>query len=100
AARQLAGNWIREADFLTTDLPHDFDYVVGNPPYVRQELIPEAKLADYRSRFKTFYDRADLYIPFFERSLDALAPGGRLGFICTDRWTKNKYGGPLRAMVA
>ena len=46
------------------------------------------------------YDRADIYIPFIERSLSALSVGGSLGFICTDRWMKNRYGGPLRSLVA
>ncbi|WP_115048208.1 Eco57I restriction-modification methylase domain-containing protein [Xanthomonas arboricola] len=100
AADALGRKWLVRADFLMAPLPHTFDFVVGNPPYVRQELIPSALLALYRTRFKTLYDRADLYIPFFECCLDVLAPGGRLGFICTDRWTKNKYGGPLRAMVS
>src|SRR5690606_14487125 len=40
------------------------------------------------------------YIPFIERSLTALKPGGQLGFICADRWMKNRYGGPLRKLVA
>lgn len=100
AAQTLGQDWLVRADFLMAPLPHSFDFVVGNPPYVRQELIPSALLAKYRKRFKTLYDRADLYIPFYERCLDVLVPGGRLGFICTDRWTKNKYGGPLRAMVS
>jgi len=26
--------------------------------------------------------------------------GGELGFICADRWMKNRYGGPLRELVA
>lgn len=99
-AKSLAKRWLVIADFLLTDVPGVFDYIVGNPPYVRQELIPETLLAAYRARFRTLYDRADLYIPFFEHCLEALAPGGQLGFICTDRWTKNKYGGPLRAMIA
>jgi hypothetical protein len=46
------------------------------------------------------YDRADLYIPFIERSLSMLAQGGSLGFICADRWMKNRYGGPLRSLIA
>ncbi|MCE4513701.1 MULTISPECIES: Eco57I restriction-modification methylase domain-containing protein [Xanthomonas] len=100
AADALGRGWLVRADFLMAPLPHRFDFVVGNPPYVRQELIPARLLANYRARFKTLYDRADLYIPFYERCLGVLAPGGRLGFICTDRWTKNKYGGPLRAMVS
>jgi hypothetical protein len=67
---------------------------------VRQELIPPVLLAEYRRRYSTVYDRANLYIPFIERSLRALNTGGVLGFICADRWMKNRYGGPLRAMVA
>jgi hypothetical protein len=57
-------------------------------------------LAAYRERYQTLYDRADLYIPFIERSLGLLAPSGCLGFICADRWMKNRYGGPLRQLVA
>jgi hypothetical protein len=100
AATQLAETWLRTDDFLFAPLDGAFDFVVGNPPYVRQELIPEALLARYRARFATLYDRADLYVLFYERGLDLLAPGGKLGFICTDRWTKNKYGGPLRQKIA
>ena len=81
-------------------MPGQFDFVVGNPPYVRQELIPAPLLAEYRCRYQTIYDRADLYVPFIERSLDLLAKGGSLGFICADRWMKNRYGGPLRRLVA
>ncbi len=96
----LAGYWMKQGDFLLAPLEGQFDFVVGNPPYVRQELIPALKLAEYRSRYQTMYDRADLYIPFIERSLTALAKGGSLGFICADRWMKNRYGGPLRNLVA
>jgi hypothetical protein len=39
-------------------------------------------------------------VPFIERSLRLLRPGGRLGFICADRWMKNRYGGPLREFVS
>jgi hypothetical protein len=87
-------------DFLLAPLDGQFDFAVGNPPYVRQELIPASLLAEYRRRYPTMYDRADLYIPFIERSLSALSKGGSLGFICADRWMKNRYGGPLRRLVA
>ena len=99
-ARRLADAWLLHGDFLLCDLPGPFDVVVGNPPYVRQELIPAALLAEYRRRYASLYDRADLYVPFIERSLGLLAQGGQFSFICADRWTKNRYGGPLRAMVA
>lgn len=96
----LADCWLIQGDFLLADILGQFDFVVGNPPYVRQELIPDVLMTEYRSRYKTIYDRADLYIPFIERSLNHLTKGGNLGFICADRWMKNRYGGPLRHMVA
>lgn len=99
-ATTLAGRWLSQDDFLLAPLDGQFDFVVGNPPYVRQELIPAPLLAEYRTRYPTMYDRADIYIPFIERSLSVLAQGGTLGFICADRWMKNRYGGPLRSLVA
>jgi hypothetical protein len=81
-------------------MAEDFSHIVGNPPYIRLELIPPALMAEYRSRFQTIYDRADIYVPFIEKSLSLLDRGGMLGFICSDRWMKNRYGGPLRRLVA
>lgn len=99
-ARALAAEWLICDDFLLCALPGGFDVVIGNPPYVRQERIPTPLLSEYRRRYRTLYDRADLYVPFYERALELLAPGGVLGFVCSNRWVKNKYGGPLRAMIA
>ena len=99
-AAALCDAWLIEGDFLTRALDGRFDVVVGNPPYVRQERIPGPLLAEYRRRYATIYDRADLYVPFFERGLQLLAADGRLAFICANRWLKNKYGGPLRGLIA
>ncbi|GAB1385063.1 Eco57I restriction-modification methylase domain-containing protein [Melaminivora sp.] len=99
-SRRVVDAWLLHGDFLLSALPGKFDFVVGNPPYVRQERIPTPLLTEYRRRYESLYDRADLYVPFIERSLDLLADGGQFVFICANRWTKNKYGGPLRAMVA
>ena len=99
-AAALTDSWLINADYLLEPLTGDFDFVVGNPPYVRQELIPAEMLAEYRLRYATLYDRADLYVPFMERSLQLLKKGGQMSFICSDRWMKNRYGGPLRQMIA
>ena len=99
-AEAWADAWLIQGDFLLIDLPVRFHFVIGNPPYVRQELIPDALMGPYRARYATIYDRADLYIPFIERSLTQLDEGGQLAFICADRWMKNRYGGPLRQLVA
>jgi hypothetical protein len=97
---RLVDAWLVHDDFLLTNLPSPFDVVVGNPPYIRQELIAESLLSEYRRRFQTLFDRADIYIPFIERSLTCLAHRGVLGVICADRWMKNQYGGPLRRFVS
>ena len=97
---KLLDTWLIQGDFLLTSFGHTFTHVVGNPPYIRQEMIPAVLMAEYRRRHKTIYDRADIYVPFIERSLSLLDDDGVLGFICADRWMKNRYGGPLREFVA
>lgn len=100
-ALALADAWLAQGDFLLADMDKAaFDYVIGNPPYIRQEMIPQVLIDEYRRRYPTIYDRADIYVPFIERGLRFLKEGGALCFICADRWMKNRYGGPLRALVA
>ena len=99
SAEALLNSWLIQGDFLLEHFSFPFTHVIGNPPYVRQELIPDELLAEYRNRFQTIFDRADLYIPFIEKALLALYPKGTLGIICSDRWMKNRYGGPLRKLI-
>ena len=96
----LLDKWLIQGDFLMESISTRFDYVVGNPPYVRHEMVPDVLMKEYRRRFSTIFDRADIYIPFIEKSLSLLSGNGKLGFICADRWMKNRYGGPLRKLVA
>lgn len=86
-------------DYLLTEHT-PVDIIIGNPPYIRYEQIPENKLDVYKNRFATFYYRADMYVLFFEHSLKQLKRGGRHCFICANRWMKNKYGKNLRELVA
>jgi len=99
-AEYLAGRWIVHADFLLTAWPGHFDFVVGNPPYVRIEDLPPAILQRYRSLYATCADRADLYVAFFEKGLRLLSPGGCLAYICANRFAKNLYGRRLRELIA
>lgn len=89
---------IQTTDFLLAEtIP--CDVVIGNPPYVRHENIPEDKKAIYRKRFRTFTHRSDIYIAFYEKSLHTLKSGGVLSFICSNRWLKNQYGQKLRELI-
>lgn len=99
-ARTVAERWVQQADFLLTPIAGHFDFIVGNPPYIRIEQLSPLIQAEYRQRYATLYDRADLYVAFIERSLRLLASKGVVGFICADRWTLNKYGAPLRELVS
>lgn len=98
-ARRMVDGWVTQGDFLLASSGR-FDAVIGNPPYVRIEQIPVALQAEYRRRFEALYDRADLYVAFIEKGLSLLAPDGVLSFICADRWISNRYGAPLRSLVA
>ncbi|MGW7457774.1 Eco57I restriction-modification methylase domain-containing protein [Streptomyces sp. NPDC054797] len=99
-ARKVAEAWIGQGDYLLqSDTDHRADYVVGNPPYIRLEDVPDGRMAAYRSACSTMGGRADIYVGFYEVALRSLNPGGRLGFICADRWMRNQYGRKLRQLV-
>ena len=57
-----------------------FDVILGNSPYVRQELFTNLK-PYLQAHYQTFHGVADLYVYFYELGLKLLRPGGRLGFI-------------------
>jgi hypothetical protein len=99
-AQRLLKKWIVCGDFLLLPLSAPFDVIVGNPPYIRIEQIPPRLLAAYRARYASLYDRADLYVACIERALSLLHPRGVLSFICADRWTRNRYGAPLRRLIS
>lgn len=99
-AARLLDVWLVQGDFLLETLDGRFTHIVGNPPYIRHDNIPAPLIREYRKRYSTIYDRADIYVPFIERSLELLTRGGQLGFICSDRWMKNKYGKKLRKFVS
>ncbi len=75
-----------------------FDIVVGNPPYVRQELISSWKPA-FQKSFKTYHGYADLYVYFYELGHQLLKEGGRLGYISSNKFFRTGYGENLRSYL-
>lgn len=98
-AQQLAGTWVRTGDYLFEALSTEADFVVGNPPYVRLEDIPEDVAALYRAGYPTMRGRADLYVAFYEAALRQIKHDGVCAFICADRWMRNQYGSELRELI-
>lgn len=100
-ADEVASAWLHVGDYLLA--LHDdrsVDFVVGNPPYIRLEDIPNARMHAYRQTCRTMTGRSDIYIGFYEVALASLRENGLLGFICADRWMRNQYGRLLRKLVA
>lgn len=91
---------------------HDgvFDVVIGNPPYVRQEELknqtvigsdgkPQPLKDALKGQYECFTGTADLYVYFFERSLQLLLPGGVLSFITSNKYFRAAYGEKLRTYL-
>lgn len=98
---KVVHNWITQGDYLLKDHRYqNADFVVGNPPYIRLEDVPAARMSAYRANCITMGGRADIYVGFYEIGLHSLKPGGRLAFICADRWMRNQYGRSLRQLVS
>jgi hypothetical protein len=85
-----------------------FDIVLGNPPYVKlQNLMKvDPDVVGYLTaeRGRDTYQSArtgnfDLYLPFIEKGLRLLAPGGRMAYIAPSLWAVNQYGEGLRRLV-
>ena len=97
-----------------------FDIVIGNPPYVRQEVIapqnllpeeitPEIK-RDYKEKLvrsvQTLWGkelkidkRSDLYVYFYFHGLGLLRPGGVFCFITSNSWLDVGYGACLQRFL-
>lgn len=105
--RSLRGNMpnliplnLKTEDFLLSVWDTQFDFIIGNPPYIRYENIPQEARTLYKTKFYTFHYRSDLYVLFYEHCLRNLSVDGRHCFICSNRWLKNEYGKKLRALVS
>jgi len=72
-----------------------FDVVIGNPPYVRQEMIGEFK-AYFQNHYEVYHGIADLYTYFIEKAVSLLKKGGLFSYIVANKWMRANYGEPLR----
>lgn len=75
-----------------------FDAIVGNPPYVRQELIKPIK-PFLSERFECHSTAADLFIYFYEQSVRLAALGRYAAYVASSTWTKTTAGKALREFI-
>jgi adenine-specific DNA-methyltransferase len=86
-SRAAARRWIVGADFLLEGVREQrFSHVVGNPPYARWSTIPKCLRRKYERHLPARMAKGDLFLPFLDSSIGCLERGGRLGFVCSNRW--------------
>lgn len=90
---------LKKVEAIDARWKEGFDVVIGNPPYVRHELLGAYK-EHWKTSFHCYDGMADLYVYFFERGLSVLKPGGRLGFIVSNKWLRAGYAERLRLYLA
>lgn len=85
------------------DLPAgwgQFDIVLANPPYVRQEFLDKSYKQQLVQRFRqqgiNLKERSDLYVYFFARFRELLKAGGTAVVISASSWLDVDYGSPLQ----
>ena len=89
-----------EAEFPEVFLEGGFDIVIGNPPYVRQELIRSIRPTLQRIFPDVYTGTADLYIYFYRRGCELLQARGVLTYISSNSFLRARYGERLRTYFA
>jgi type I restriction-modification system DNA methylase subunit len=96
-------NTVSEIKTRTGEFVDGFDFVVGNPPYVRAEepdQLTYRQLIVSQGRFETLYKKWDLFIPFIEMSRRLLkSESGKLGIITSNAYENAPYAELSRQML-
>jgi hypothetical protein len=113
ALKEVRTLFFWEIDFPEVFANGGFDIVIGNPPYVRQELIAPANLPlkkqtnEVRRKYKEKVAdsvevhwgpefqrdmKSDFYIYFFYHGFSLLKPGGTFCFITSNSWLGVEFG--------
>lgn len=90
SAKPLHWN-IFHQDTLTwyQDYLNFFDYIVGNPPYIRIHNLPEQTRFFIKKQFEFTKGTTDLYLVFFEIAFQMLNNTGKLGYISPNSFLYN-----------
>jgi type I restriction-modification system DNA methylase subunit len=76
------------------------DVIVGNPPYIRIQTLPQGDVAWYGNHYRAASGSYDIYVLFVERALQLLRPGGVMGFILPNKFFQASYGKQLRGVLS
>jgi|GEM_PF-829410 len=77
-----------------------FDFVVGNPPYIRLQNLEEETRNYIKENFESATGRFDAYVCFIEAAVNSLKPGGRFSFITSNKFLTTNYGLGIRKYLS
>ena len=77
-----------------------FDFVVGNPPYVRVQMLDKRTKEYIFKNYESAYSNFDLYIIFIEKGIKWLKEGGNFGYIVSNQFITREYGRKLRRFLS
>ncbi|MBS4535946.1 N-6 DNA methylase [Clostridium sp. D2Q-14] len=78
----------------------NFDYIIGNPPYLENRKINKYYQKDYlKKKYKTAVGRFDIYSLFIEKSIKLLKNNGRIGYIIPGSFLTNNNFSELRGFI-
>ena len=95
-AGEKAFDWQRE--FPQVFAKGGFDVVIGNPPYVRAELLAQQDVNYYHDNYDVFNPDGDSFSYFYEKGMRMLKDNGRFGFI-SNTFEKTTAGKTLRNYI-
>ena len=91
-----ADGFMWQVEFSEVFSEGGFDIVIGNPPYVRQELIRPIKPTLKKLFSEVYTGTADLYVYFYKRGTELLRKRGVLTYISSNKFLRAGYGKKLR----
>lgn len=87
-------------DFLTSDLKQNFDYIVGNPPYIKYQEIDGNVRSILKSTFESCKSgKFDYCYPFIEKSIDLTSEQGKMAYLVPSSIFKNVFAKRLRKLM-
>ncbi len=102
--RKLAGKACRlnllKCDSLLYETEEEFDYILGNPPYIGHKQVTKEYKKELQTVYKGIYrDKSDISYCFLKKGIDLLKKGGSLSFITSRYFMEGPSATGLRRYI-
>ncbi|WP_343343914.1 Eco57I restriction-modification methylase domain-containing protein [Terrisporobacter petrolearius] len=84
-------------DALKKNYNMEYDYIIGNPPYIGHKMLDKEYKKFLLREYKDVYkDKADMYFCFYKKALDLISDEGKIGLITPRYFLESPSGKLLR----